>query len=120
MADIGLGSYRFSVAWPRVVPTGSGEVNQAGLDFYRRLADALLEHGITPLATLYHWDLPQALQDRGGWTNRETAQRLAASSMLPEPLYCATCGYGHSGRVRSTLPSSTSAALTYGWSGSPP
>jgi beta-glucosidase len=77
MADIGLGSYRFSVAWPRVVPDGAGEVNQAGLDFYRRLADTLLEHGITPLATLYHWDLPQALQDLGGWTNRDTAQRFA-------------------------------------------
>jgi beta-glucosidase len=77
MADIGLGSYRFSIAWPRIVPTGSGAVNQAGLDFYRRLADALLDRGITPLATLYHWDLPQPLQDRGGWTNRETAQRFA-------------------------------------------
>ena len=77
MADIGLASYRFSVAWPRIVPDGSGEVNQAGLDFYRRLADALLEHGITPLVTLYHWDLPQALQDAGGWTNRDTPHRFA-------------------------------------------
>lgn len=77
MADIGLASYRFSVAWPRIVPDDSGEVNQAGLDFYRRLADALLEHGITPLATLYHWDLPQALQDAGGWTSRDTAHRFA-------------------------------------------
>ncbi len=77
MADLGLDSYRFSIAWPRIVPAGSGPVNQAGLDFYRRLADALLERGIAPLATLYHWDLPQPLQDAGGWTNRETALRFA-------------------------------------------
>jgi beta-glucosidase len=77
MADLGLDSYRFSIAWPRIVPTGSGRVNQAGLDFYRRLVDALLERGISPLATLYHWDLPQPLQDAGGWTNRSTALRFA-------------------------------------------
>jgi beta-glucosidase len=77
MAAIGLASYRFSIAWPRIVPTGKGEVNQRGLDFYRRLTDALLENGITPCATLYHWDLPQGLQDLGGWTNRETAYRFA-------------------------------------------
>ncbi|MDT4921011.1 MAG: beta-glucosidase [Pseudonocardiales bacterium] len=77
MADLGLHSYRFSLAWPRIVPTGSGAVNEAGLDFYRRLVDALLEAGIAPLATLYHWDLPQPLQDAGGWTNRDTAGRFA-------------------------------------------
>jgi beta-glucosidase len=77
MADLGLGSYRFSIAWPRVLPTGSGDVNQAGIDFYSRLVDALLERGIEPLATLYHWDLPQPLQDVGGWANRETAERFA-------------------------------------------
>jgi beta-glucosidase len=77
MADLGLGAYRFSIAWPRIVPTGSGASNQAGLDFYRRLVDALLDRGIEPLATLYHWDLPQPLQDAGGWTNRETAARFA-------------------------------------------
>jgi beta-glucosidase len=77
MADLGLQAYRFSVAWPRVVPTGSGPVNPAGLDFYSRLVDALVEHAITPLATLYHWDLPQPLQDEGGWTNRDTASRFA-------------------------------------------
>jgi beta-glucosidase len=77
MADLGLASYRFSIAWPRIVPTGSGPVNQAGVDFYSRLVDALLEQEIEPLATLYHWDLPQPLQDAGGWTNRDTAQRFA-------------------------------------------
>jgi beta-glucosidase len=77
MADLGLDSYRFSIAWPRVVPTGAGRVNQAGLDFYSRLVDTLLERGITPLVTLYHWDLPQPLEDAGGWTNRATALRFA-------------------------------------------
>ena len=73
MCWLGLTSYRFSVAWPRILPQGRGAINDAGLDFYERLVDALLEAKITPFATLYHWDLPQALQDRGGWTNRDTA-----------------------------------------------
>ncbi|MEV0967725.1 GH1 family beta-glucosidase [Microtetraspora glauca] len=77
MADLGLGAYRFSVAWPRVQPLGSGEINAAGLDFYDRLVDALAEKGVTPVATLYHWDLPQVLQDVGGWTSRDTAYRFA-------------------------------------------
>ncbi|MGN6606414.1 MAG: glycoside hydrolase family 1 protein [Jatrophihabitans sp.] len=77
MAELGLQAYRFSVAWPRVVPTGSGAVNQRGVDFYSRLVDRLLERGIAPVATLYHWDLPQPLQDEGGWTNRDTAARFA-------------------------------------------
>ncbi|MDQ2748847.1 MAG: beta-glucosidase [Actinomycetota bacterium] len=77
MAGLGLNGYRFSVAWPRIVPTGSGAVNQAGLDFYSRLVDGLLEAGISPLLTLYHWDLPQPLQDAGGWANRDTASRFA-------------------------------------------
>jgi len=71
MAELGLQAYRFSVAWPRVLPEGIGPVNPAGLDFYDRLVDALLDRGICPFITLYHWDLPQALQDLGGWPNRD-------------------------------------------------
>jgi beta-glucosidase len=72
MRDLGLGAYRFSIAWPRIIPDGSGEINQAGLDWYDQLVDGLVPAGIKPWATLYHWDLPQALQDRGGWDNPET------------------------------------------------
>ena len=72
-----LDSYRFSIAWPRIQPEGAGAVNAAGVDYYRRLVDALLEAGIRPLPTLYHWDLPQALEDRGGWPERDTAGRFA-------------------------------------------
>lgn len=75
---LGVDAYRFSIAWPRVLPTGSGAVNPKGLDFYDRLVDALLEAGITPMATLYHWDLPQALEDAGGWRSRATAEHFAA------------------------------------------
>lgn len=77
MAQIGLKAYRFSIAWTRIVPDGSGPVNPAGLDFYDRLVDALLERGIAPYPTLFHYDLPQPLQDRGGWPNRETAYRFS-------------------------------------------
>ncbi|MFE2539458.1 GH1 family beta-glucosidase [Actinacidiphila glaucinigra] len=77
MGRLGLDAYRFSLAWPRVMPQGGGPVNPAGLAFYDRLVDALLEAGITPFPTLYHWDLPQAQQDRGGWPERETALRFA-------------------------------------------
>jgi beta-glucosidase len=77
MADLGLRVYRFSVAWPRIQPDGSGGPNQKGLDFYRRLVDGLRERSIEPMLTLYHWDLPQALEDRGGWTTRETSERFA-------------------------------------------
>jgi beta-glucosidase len=77
MADLGLDAYRFSVSWPRVIPAGTGAVNEAGLDFYERLVDALLEDGIAPHLTLYHWDLPQALEDAGGWPVRATALAFA-------------------------------------------
>jgi beta-glucosidase len=77
MRELGVRGYRFSVSWPRVIPAGRGAVNQAGLDFYDRLVDTLLEAGIEPFVTLYHWDLPQALQDQGGWANRDTAPAFA-------------------------------------------
>ncbi|WP_067169583.1 GH1 family beta-glucosidase [Microtetraspora niveoalba] len=77
MADAGLNAYRFSVAWPRIQPAGRGAVNQAGLDFYDRLVDGLCEKGITPALTLFHWDLPQALEDEGGWLNRDTPRYFA-------------------------------------------
>ncbi|MEW9502786.1 GH1 family beta-glucosidase [Jeotgalibacillus marinus] len=72
LKELGVSSYRFSVAWPRIFPHGDGELNQQGLDYYHRLVDELIANNIEPMCTLYHWDLPQALQDRGGWENRET------------------------------------------------
>jgi beta-glucosidase len=77
MADLGIGAYRLSLAWTRIQPFGEGPANRAGLDFYDRLTDALLERGITPVPTLFHWDLPQHLEDEGGWMNRDTAYRFA-------------------------------------------
>ncbi|MFM8192418.1 MAG: GH1 family beta-glucosidase [Actinomycetota bacterium] len=74
MKWMGVDAYRFSVAWPRVIPNGIGSVNKAGLDFYDRLIDGALERGIEPWLTMYHWDLPQALQDKGGWNNRQIVQ----------------------------------------------
>jgi beta-glucosidase len=110
MADLGLRAYRFSVAWPRILPTGSGPVNPKGIDFYSRLVDTLLERGISPVVTLYHWDLPQALQDAGGWAKRDTAARFAdyaavitralgdrvgKFTTLNEPWCSAFLGYGN-------------------------
>ena len=80
--DGGFEGYRFSLAWPRLIPEGTGAVNQAGLDFYDRLIDGMLERGIKPFATLYHWDLPSALQDKGGWMNRDIAGWFADYAAL--------------------------------------
>jgi len=110
MRDLGLNAYRFSVSWSRVLPEGKGRVNERGLDFYRRLVDALLANGIQPAVTLYHWDLPAALDDRGGWLNPDIADWFAeyASVMfkalddrvelwatLNEPWVVADGGYLH-------------------------
>ncbi|MGC5050211.1 GH1 family beta-glucosidase [Micromonospora sp. DT48] len=110
MADLGLQAYRFSVSWPRIQPDGTGPVNPRGLDFYDRLTDELLRRGIDPIITLYHWDLPQTLQDRGGWVSRETAEhfatyasavyarlgdRIGTWTTLNEPWCSAYLGYGN-------------------------
>jgi beta-glucosidase len=110
MKAIGLMGYRFSIAWPRVFPSGRGGLNRKGLDFYSNLVDALLEKGIQPAATLYHWDLPQELQDKGGWTSRDTARyfadyaaavfsrlgdRVGTWITLNEPQVSAFVGYAH-------------------------
>lgn len=109
MRQLGLGAYRFSIAWPRILPQGRGTVNAAGLDFYDRLVDTLLAKGITPFVTLYHWDLPAPLQREGGWTNRATAyafadyaeivarrlgDRVTGWITLNEPWCSAYLGYG--------------------------
>ena len=82
MAWLGVRAYRFSISWPRVLPTGSGKPHRDGIDFYKRLVDGLHARGIEPVATLYHWDLPQALQDEGGWASRATAGRFAEYAAL--------------------------------------
>ncbi len=107
--SLGFTSYRFSVSWSRVMPEGRGRVNPAGLDFYRRLVDGLLEAGIRPMTTLFHWDLPAALEDQGGWVNRDTAgwfadyahtvvqalPGVALWSTLNEPWVVTDAGYLH-------------------------
>ncbi|HEY4081547.1 MAG TPA: GH1 family beta-glucosidase [Burkholderiaceae bacterium] len=110
MRDLGLTSYRFSIAWGRVLPEGRGRVNPAGLGFYERLVDELLKAGITPMATLYHWDLPEALDDRGGWLNPDVSDWFAEYTevcvralddrvplwvTLNEPWVVAHAGYMH-------------------------
>ncbi|MWV60529.1 GH1 family beta-glucosidase [Rathayibacter sp. VKM Ac-2754] len=82
MADLGVDAYRFSISWSRIQAEGTGAANAAGIGFYRRLAEGLLERGVTPWATLYHWDLPQALEERGGWLERDTALRFADYAAL--------------------------------------
>ncbi|MEM9133576.1 MAG: GH1 family beta-glucosidase [Actinomycetota bacterium] len=124
---LGLDAYRFSIAWPRIVPDGDGAVNAAGLDFYDRLVDAVLEAGITPYPTLYHWDLPQALEDKGGWVSRATAEafvryteavvdrlgdRVRTWMTLNEPFVSADHGYRHGEHApgRTSLPDALAAA----------
>ncbi|MDX2376075.1 GH1 family beta-glucosidase [Microbacterium sp. LRZ72] len=114
MQQLGLGAYRFSIAWPRIQPTGTGAINQAGIDFYSRLVDGLLERGIRPVATLYHWDLPQPLEDAGGWPARATTDaferyaeimgaalgdRVHTWTTLNEPWCSAYLGYGQGGHA---------------------
>ena len=82
MKELGMQSYRFSIAWGRVLPQGTGPLNEKGMDFYERLVDCLLAHGIAPMATLYHWDLPEALDNRGGWLNPDIAQWFADYASL--------------------------------------
>jgi beta-glucosidase len=109
MSELGMQAYRFSVAWPRIQPEGSGPTNQQGIDYYRRLVEGLRQRSIEPMLTLYHWDLPQALEDRGGWTKRETSERFAEYASvvyealsdevgswitLNEPWVSAWMGYG--------------------------
>jgi beta-glucosidase len=127
MAGLGLQAYRFSIAWPRIMPAGRGAVNQAGLDFYSRLIDGLLARGIAPVATLYHWDLPQPLEDDGGWATRGTADaftdyarvvadaygdRVAMWGTLNEPWCSAYLGYGQGGHAPGrTDPAAALAAV---------
>ncbi|MGI8522808.1 MAG: GH1 family beta-glucosidase [Nocardioides sp.] len=96
MQRLGAPGYRFSLSWPRIQPHGSGPANKAGLDFYDRLIDGLLARGIAPMATLFHWDLPQSLEDDGGWLNRETAARFAE--------YAAIVGERYADRVEHWVP----------------
>lgn len=108
ISDLGLNAYRFSIAWPRIFPQGWGQVNQKGIDFYSRLIDGLLEKQVTPYVTLYHWDLPQAIQDAGGWLNRRTidwfteyadtmyralGERVSHWATFNEPHVCADLGF---------------------------
>jgi beta-glucosidase len=128
MADLGIRAYRFSVSWPRVQPEGGGETNQRGLDYYRRLVDGLRRRSIEPMLTLYHWDLPQALEDRGGWTSRETSERFAEYAgvvyealagevrlwiTLNEPWVSAWLGYGVGAHAPGHQDTSKALAATH-------
>ncbi len=136
MSELGLDAFRFSISWPRVVPGGRGPVNEAGLDFYDRLVDALLEAGIRPFVNLFHWDLPQQLEDAGGWPERATAEAFAAYAAVVaerlgdrvkdwithnEPFCTSWLGYGlgaHApGRtsVGDALAASHHVLLGHGW-----
>ena len=128
IASFGLSSYRFSVSWPRVQPGGRGAANQRGLDYYRALLDALGEHGIAATATLYHWDLPQELQDEGGWAARDTAARFAEYAALTaealrdrvarwitlnEPQVVSTNGYRNGDHAPGLRDAAAAAAATH-------
>jgi beta-glucosidase len=127
LAHLGVDAYRFSIAWPRVVPDGVGAVNARGLDFYDRLVDGLLARGIEPYVTLYHWDLPLALHERGGWPERDTAHQFARYveavaerlgdrvrhfATLTEPRCAATVGFleGRHAPGERSLPRTLAAA----------
>jgi len=128
MADMGVNAYRFSVAWPRIIPTGRGAANQAGIDFYSRLVDGLLAKGIEPCVTLYHWDLPQILEDEGGWTARSTVDafeeytdvmtralgdRVKTWVTINEPWCISVLGYvngEHAPGIKNDWPKALSAA----------
>ena len=136
MQELGLQAYRFSIAWPRILPEGRDRVNPAGLDFYSRLVDGLLEAGIEPFITLYHWDLPQALQDAGGWPARATTEAFAEYAdhvsrrlgdrvkywmTLNEPFVSAVLGYlrgdhapGHTD-LDESLATAHHLLLAHGW-----
>lgn len=136
MKKIGLQAYRFSISWPRILPKGRGKVNQKGLDFYSKLVDGLLAANITPFVTLYHWDLPQALQEEGGWEARSTAEAFveyteAVTKTLGdrvknwithnEPAVVAWCGFdfgvhapGFTDMVKA-VPVSHHLLLSHGW-----
>jgi beta-glucosidase len=128
MASLGLKAYRFSISWPRVQPGGRGPANSKGLDYYRALLDELGEHAIAATVTLYHWDLPQELQDEGGWAVRETAQRFAEYSAicaealgdrvarwitLNEPQVVANNGYRHGQHAPGLCDADAAAAATH-------
>jgi beta-glucosidase len=136
MKELGLDAFRFSIAWPRVLPEGRGPVNWRGLDFYDRLVDALLDAGIRPFVTLYHWDLPQVLEDAGGWPVRDTAHafaeyveavaarlgdRVTDWTTHNEPFCASWLGYGHGvhapGRtdVADALAAAHHVLLSHGW-----
>ncbi len=111
MRELGLGAYRFSIAWPRIFPIGGGRPSTEGIDFYRRLVDELTRAGIAPQATLYNWDLPQALQDREGWLNRDTASRFA------EYAYNVISALGDGIHAWTTISEPSTAGFLGHWSG---
>ena len=119
MRELGVDAFRFSVAWPRVIPDGTGAVNEAGLDFYERLVDALLEAGIEPFVNLFHWDLPQPLEDAGGWPVRATAEafvdyaervaaRASGTASAGSPAVCARRRAARSRATSTTVTPPTS------------